>query len=113
MKRSRLKPMSAKKRAQIPHEAEVRQRVCHSQGGCWVSTRGLYGGVCIGDICAGEGCGEKQKGQMLHEFAHKVNLSQGGKTDEENCRYLCTKCHKGGDHHESINLDSQPMWGKG
>ena len=110
MKRTRINPMSAKKRKQIPHDSEVREKVCHNQKGCWMSTKGIYGGVCIGDIC--KGCGVKQRGQMLHEFAHEVNKSQGGTTSEENCRYLCINCHKGGDHHEKIVLDSQPMWSR-
>lgn len=107
-RKSRINPISAKKRKQIPRESAVRQNVCHSQGGCWVSTGGIYGGVCIGDKC--KGCNTKQKGQMLHEFAHEVNKSQGGATDTENCRYLCIKCHAG-EHHIRV-VDSQPQWSR-
>lgn len=110
MKRSRINPISAKKREAMRDEVKVRQACCSRAGGVWLSTEGIYGGVCVGGKC--EECGKPPRGRMLLEFAHDIARSQGGETSEDNCYYKCIECHKGGDHHEKIVLDSKPQWSR-
>ena len=111
MKRTRIKTISAKKRRAMREEVTVRQAVCLRAGGCWIDDNlSLYGGVCVGGTC--EECGKPPRGRMRLEFAHEIARSHGGETTKENTWMKCIECHKGGDHHESIILDSKPQWSR-
>jgi len=46
-------------------------------------------------------CG-KLPGWLGLELVHKLALSQGGKTDRENCIVACRKCHAENYHHQRI-----------
>lgn len=48
-----------------------------------------------GDRCCS--CGKKS---WLIDLSHKIALSAGGKTEEDNCEILCRRCHQ--IHHHQI-----------
>lgn len=45
-------------------------------------------------------------------LSHKKPLSQGGKTDRENCEVLCAECHSNSEHGLNNKYNEQPSWTK-
>ena len=58
-----------------------------------------------------QNCGQKPDFVGI-QLSHKIALSQGGKTDKENCELFCDTCHKEKRHHQRV-IKSKPMWSMG
>ena len=79
MKRTRLNPISAKRRSQLLKENELKKILFKKQGGLCADCHG---------VC-------DWRGFEKHEVIYR---SRGGDaTNESNCRLVCAKCHSA--HH--------------
>lgn len=99
MKKTRIPPMSKKKREQIKDERPARIAICERAGGEWLYKTDGFGvrlnsneGVCIGGLC--EICHRPPCGPdwLLHPH-EKLYRSRGGKLTEENSLMVCNICH--------------------
>lgn len=93
MKRTRINPISEKKREQIKEELPIRKQLCERASGYWLYTSWAYGeetsGVCVNGLC--EKCHKPPDWRGLHPH-EKVFRAQGGKLSLENSVMLCGKC---------------------
>ena len=88
MKRTRLNPISDKKREQMKAELAIRNKLCERAGGLFVTDGTHF--RCIGGKC--EGCGRAPSWIGLHPH-EKIFRSQGGKLSMENTVMVCGRCH--------------------
>jgi 5-methylcytosine-specific restriction endonuclease McrA len=88
MKRTRIRPIGEKRKAEMEAEYEIRRQLCERAGGYWVRSGHYY--RCLGGLC--ELCHKPPdwRGLSPHENKHR---SQGGKLSLENSKMLCGKCH--------------------
>ena len=88
LNRTKINPISDKRREEMKAEYEIREQLCGRAGGYWVRSGSYY--RCIGGLC--EGCSQPPdwRGLSPHEKKHR---SQGGKLSLENSKMLCGKCH--------------------
>lgn len=77
-RRTRLAPMSAKRRASMPARAEVREAVFRRDGGCVLAIWADLAGPCFGPLT----------------FHHRRKASAGGAYSEANGLTLCAR-HNG------------------
>ena len=97
MKRSKIKPFSDKRLAQLAKDIEVLKVLCKQAGGAWMPGA-TYNGVIIGIHCHGGKC-EECRGKatapdfMLHPHEIKFK-SAGGRVSFDNSVMLCDTCHK-------------------
>lgn len=89
VKKTRIKPISDKRKAEMEGEYEIREQLCERAGGYWVRSGHQY--RCIGGLC--ELCGQPPDwiGLEMHE---KIFRSAGGKVSLDNSIMLCDTCHK-------------------
>ncbi len=90
LKRTRIKPMSEKRRSMLAVEHEARVALCERAGGSWQPTS-RYGGNCVGGVC--EKCHRTPddfRGLSPHE---RVFRSHGGELSLANSEMRCGFCH--------------------
>lgn len=88
MKRTRIRPISEKRKAELKQEGLIRKQLCERAGGLffWDGKQG----VCLQGKC--EECGKPPDWRGLHPH-ERVFRSQGGKVSLKNSLMLCGKCH--------------------
>ncbi|GAH13105.1 unnamed protein product [marine sediment metagenome] len=88
MKRTMIKSVSDKRKAELEAEYEIRKQLCERAKGYWVRSGDYY--RCLGGLC--ELCGKPPdwRGLHPHEEPHR---SQGGKLSLKDSKMLCGKCH--------------------
>ncbi len=89
MKRTRINPISDKKREQMKAELAIRNKLCERAGGLFV-TDGIHF-RCIGGIC--EECRRAPSWIGLHPH-ERVFRSRGGRLSLSNSIMICDTCHK-------------------
>lgn len=105
MKRTRIPPISEKKRAQIKGEIEIRRQLCERAGGYFV-TDGTKS-RCIGGRC--ELCGRPPDWRGLHPHEEPFK-SHGGKLSLKDSKMVCGKCSN--ERHGIKEVDSKPQWSR-
>lgn len=106
MKKSRINPMSDKKRKGVNESLPILKECCERAKGTFVTDNIIKHG-CLGGEC--EDCGERQPyGQPRLHPHHIIFQSHGGKTDVENIAMVCPNCHSKA--HNINVVHSQPMW---
>jgi hypothetical protein len=110
MKRSRINPISPKKRIQIAKEKSIRPKLCERAGGTWLTNE--WGQeYCVG-FCEWEHPTEGwrcNKWGVLHPH-EKLFRGKGGELSMENSIMCCIYC-QGKDHGERV-VESHPRWYK-
>lgn len=96
LKRSPLKKISAKKRAELKAEMETRKQLCERAKGTWVKSNNLVGGYCKGGFCEC-GCGKPADKDRLHPH-EKVHRGLGGKVSLKNSKMMLNSCHNKKQH---------------
>ncbi len=92
VKRRPIRAISCKQIAELKKRKELKAKLIIKSGGRCMT-------------CGNTG------GWLGLELVHKIPLSQGGKTDTENCTVECTQCHSLR-HHLRVKMNSRPEWSK-
>ena len=97
LKRTRIRPISERKKHQIELEKPIRKLLAERCGGAWVETDTLIGGFCSGGTCETKGCerrGAVEYYPLFNLHPHE-NLSRahGGKLTLWNSTMICNWCH--------------------
>ena len=105
MKKSRINPVSKKRKVQLKDELIIRSQLCERAGGEFHSHGGES--VCLGGLC--ELCKNPPDWRGLHPHEQTFR-SQGGKLSMENSKMVCGKCSN--KEHHINEVASEPMWSK-
>lgn len=88
MKRTRIPPISEKRKAEMEAEYEIRKQLCERAGGFWVRSGSHY--RCLGGLCELCNFPPDWRGLSPHE---KIHRAQGGHLSLDNSLMLCGHCH--------------------
>jgi len=115
MKKTKIRRDTPKAIARLNEEALMKEKLCRRAGGVPYRRR-WHKGTLIGVGCSGgrcEACGGLPIGVNDElEMSHEHSKGQGGKTTEENCLMICSKCHANTRHNLRNIYTSKPMWSK-